>query len=81
MVGTIHSTKQKGVRYLSLTEGYILDLGLDKNDEVIGYKFINLGKFMEAVKAGKDFKEAYESNIKTYGRYSDAVKYIDPRKE
>ena len=81
MVGTIHSTKQKGVRYLSLTEGYILELGLDKNDEVIGYKFINLGKFMEAVKAGKDYKEAYESNIKTYGRYADAVKYIDPRKE
>ena len=32
MVGTIHSTKQKGVRYLSLTEGYILKLGLDKNN-------------------------------------------------
>ena len=36
MCGTIHSTKQKGVRYLQLTEGYILKLGLDKNDEVIG---------------------------------------------
>lgn len=81
MVGTIHSTKQKGVRYLSLTEGYILELGLDKNDEVIGYKFVNLGKVMDAIKAGKDPKEAYEKNIGTYGRFADAVKTIDPRKQ
>ena len=81
MVGTIHSTKQKGVRYLSLTEGYILELGLDKNDEVIGYKFVNLGKVMDAIKAGVDPKEAYEKNIGTYGRFADAVKTIDPRKQ
>ena len=81
MCGTIHSTKQKGVRYLSLTEGYILELGLDKNDEVIGYKFINLGKFMDAVKKGTPAQEAFDKNIGTYGRYADAVKYIDPRKE
>jgi NifU-like protein involved in Fe-S cluster formation len=81
MVGTIHSTKQKGVRYLSLTEGYILKLALDKNDEVIGYQFLHLGKFMDAVKKGTDIKEAYEKNIGTYGRFNDAAKYIDPRKE
>ena len=28
-----------------------------------------------------DPKEAYEKNIGTYGRYADAAKYIDPRKE
>ena len=81
MCGTIHSTAQKGVRYLQLTEGYILELGLDKNNEVIGYKFVNLGKVMDAIKDGVDPKEAYEKNIGTYGRYADAVKYIDPRKE
>ncbi len=81
MVGTIHSTKQKGVRYLSLTEGYILELGLDKNDEVIGYKFVNLGKVMDAIKNGEDAKAAYEKNIGTYGRFADAVKTIDPRKQ
>ena len=79
MTGTIHSTKQKGVRYLSLTEGYILELGLDENDEVIGYKFVNLGKVMDAIKKGVDAKEAYEKNIGTYGRFADAVKTIDPR--
>ena len=79
-IGTIFATKEKGVRYLEMAEGYILELGLDKDSEVIGYKFVNLGKMMDAIKAGTDPKEAYESNIKTYGRYDDAVKYIDPRK-
>jgi len=81
MCGTIHSTAQKGVRYLQLTEGYILELGLDKNNEVIGYKFVNLGKVMEAIKKGEDAGEAFKKNIGTYGRFADAVKTIDPRKE
>ena len=81
MCGTIHSTKQKGVRYLQLTEGYILQLGLDENNEVIGYQFINLGKFMDAIKKGMNRQEAYDKNIGTYGRFADAVKYVDPRKE
>ena len=81
MCGTIHSTAQKGVRYLQLTEGYILELGLDKNNEVIGYKFVNLGKVMDAIKKGEDAGEAFKKNIGTYGRFADAVKTIDPRKE
>lgn len=80
-VGTIHSTKEKGVRYLELAEGYILELGLDANNEVIGYKFIHLGKFTAALKKGVDYKTAFESNVGTYGRFADAVKVIDPRKE
>ncbi|MEA4832733.1 MAG: hypothetical protein VB118_08985 [Oscillospiraceae bacterium] len=80
-VGTIFATHAKGVRYLEIAEGYILSLGLDENSEVIGYKFVNLGKMMDMIRHGKDPKEAYESNIKSYGRYSEAVKYIDPREE
>lgn len=80
-VGTIFSTAQKGPRYLEVAEGYILELGLDANDEIIGYKFVHLGKMMEQVKKGVDPKEAYEKNIGTYGRFADAVKYIDPREE
>ena len=79
-IGTIFATKEKGVRYLEMAEGYILRLGLDAENEVIGYEFVNLGKMMDAIKAGTDPKEAYESNIKNYGRFADAVKYIDPRK-
>ncbi|MBO7254010.1 MAG: hypothetical protein J6V36_01760, partial [Clostridia bacterium] len=60
---------------------YILSLGLDADNEVIGYKFVHLGKMMDMIKKGIDPKEAYEKNISSYGRYNDAVKYIDPRQE
>ena len=80
-VGTIFATKAKGVRYLEMAEGYILSLGLDADNEVIGYKFVHLGKMMDMIKKGIDPKEAYEKNISSYGRYNDAVKYIDPRQE
>ena len=29
----------------------------------------------------EEIEEAYEKNIGTYGRFADAVKYIDPREE
>ena len=80
-VGTMFGTEAKGVRYLEMAEGYIINMAVDANDEVIGYKFIHLGKMMDAIRAGKSPAEAYESNIGTYGRYEDAVKYIDPRAE
>ena len=80
-VGTMFGTKAKGVRYLEMAEGYILNLAVDKNDEVIGYKFVHLGKMMEQIKKGVAPAEAYEKNIGTYGRYNEAVKYIDPREE
>ena len=80
-VGTIYSTVSKGPRYLELTEGYIVELGLDKNNEIIGYKYVNLGKMMENIKAGIDPMEAIEKASGTYGRFDEAVKKIDPRKE
>ena len=80
-VGTMYSTAAKGVRYLEMAEGYVLEEGLDENGEVIGYKFVHLGKMMEAIKKGVDPKEAYEKNIGTYGRFAYAKTYIDPRKK
>ncbi len=80
-VGTMYGTKAKGVRYLEMAEGYVLNIGLDADDEVIGYKFVHLGKMMDAIKKGVDPKEAYEKNISTYGRFAEAVKVIDPRHE
>ncbi len=80
-VGTIFSTSKKGVRYMEMAEGYILSLALDANSEVIGYKFVRLGKMLEDIRHGVDPKEAYEKNIGTYGRYEGAAKYIDPREE
>ena len=80
-IGTSFATKSKGVRYLEMAEGYILSLGLDADNEVIGYKFVHLGKMMDMIKNGVNAQEAFEKNTNTYGRYADAVKYIDPRKE
>ncbi len=78
-VGTVYSTKVKGPRYLDLAEGYILQMGLDENNEIIGYEYVNMGVFMDAVKKGVNPEEALNNAKKTYGRYADAVKYIDPR--
>ncbi|MGB4984610.1 MAG: iron-sulfur cluster assembly scaffold protein [Erysipelotrichaceae bacterium] len=80
-VGTCYSTKLKGPRYLELAEGYITQIGLDANNEIIGYEYVNMGKFMDAVKAGVDPKEAIEKNKGSYGRFAEAVKKIDPRHE
>ena len=80
-VGTMYSTEPKGVRYLEMAEGYVLAEGLDANNEVIGYKTVNLGKMMEAIRNGTDPKTAFEKNVSTKGRFDEAVKVIDPRKE
>ena len=80
-VGTVYSTREKGPRYLDLAEGYVVELGLDKNDEIIGYKYVHIGKMMDAIKKGMDAMEAIESASGTYGRFEEAVKKIDPRKE
>ena len=80
-VGTIYSSKLKGPRYLELAEGYIVEMGLDENDQIIGYKYVNLGKMMENIKKGIEPMEAIEKASGTYGRFDEAVKKIDPRKE
>ncbi|MBR1681447.1 hypothetical protein IJ707_06640 [bacterium] len=80
-VGTTYSTKNKGPRYLELAEGYILETALDADGEIIGYKFVHLGKMMDMIKKGVDPKEAFEKNVGTYGRFAEAAKVIDPRKE
>jgi NifU-like protein involved in Fe-S cluster formation len=80
-VGTMFGTLAKGTRYLEMAEGYCTRMALDENDEVIGYEFVHLGKFMEAVKKGVDPKEALEKAKGCYGRFAEAKKYIDPRHE
>ena len=80
-VGTMFGTKAKGVRYLEMTEGYVTRMALDKNNEVIGYEFLSLGKFTDALKKGKTPEEALAGAKGHYGRFENAAKYIDPRKE
>ena len=86
-VGTMYGTKAKGVRYLEMAEGYVTGLALDDENKVIGYQFVNLGKMMEFVNKSstkdlekmsvKDFIAKFQ---KSYGRFGDAVKVINPRK-
>ena len=80
-VGTIYSSKVKGPRYLELAEGYIVEIGLDEDNEIIGYKYVNLGKMMENIKKNMEPMEAIEKASGTYGRFDEAVKKIDPRAE
>ena len=81
MVGTMYGTKEKGVRYLEMTEGYCTKMALDENNEVIGYEFVSLGKMTDFIKKGLTPDEAYEKSKGTYGRFAEAVRYIDPRKD
>ena len=80
-VGTIYSTKAKGPRYLELAEGYITEIGLDEEGNIIGYKYVNMGKMMDAIKVGTDPLEAIEKASGKYGRFDEAAKTIDPREE
>lgn len=80
-VATMYGTLEKGPRYLELAEGYVTHIGLDENNEIIGYKFVHLGKMMEMIGKGMDANKALEKASGQYGRFDEAVKVIDPRHE
>ena len=80
-VGTTYATLEKGPRYLELAEGYITKIAVDDNNEIIGYKFVHLGKMMEMIAKGMDANEALEKASGQYGRVDDAAKLLDPRHE
>ena len=81
MVGTMYATKAKGPRYLEMTEGYCTRMALNKDNEVIGYEFVSLGKMTDFIKKGMTPNEAWEKAKGHYGQFEGAAKYIDPRKE
>ena len=80
-VGTMYGTLAKGPRYLELAEGYVTRIALDKEDRIIGYEFVHLGKMMESIRKGVAAQDAMEKAKGSYGRFADAAKYVDPRKE
>lgn len=79
VTGTMYGTSAKGARYLEMAEGYVKELALDSSDEIIGYKFVQLGIMMDLIEKGTDANEALEKATGTYGRFADAVKTINPR--
>ena len=81
-VGTMYGTLKKGPRYLELAEGYVTRIALDEEDRIIGYEFVHLGKMMEMItKKGIPAQEALEKAKGSYGRFAEAARYVDPRKE
>ncbi len=80
-LGTSYGTVEKGPRYLELAEGYVKRLGLDEQDRIIGYEFVQLGRMMELIDEGTDPAEALRQATGVYGRFDEAVKTINPRKE
>ena len=42
---------------------------------------MSLGKMTDFIKKGMEPNEAYAKSMGTYGRFADAAKYIDPRKQ
>ena len=80
-VGTMYGTKSKGTRYLEMAEGYVTRMALNEDMQVIGYEFVSLGKMTDFIKKGMSPDEAYQKAMGHYGRFENAYKYIDPRKE
>ncbi len=80
-VGTMYGTAAKGTRYLEMAEGYVTRMALDEDMQVIGYEFVSLGKMTDFIKKGMEPNEAYKKAMGTYGRFANAFKYIDPRKD
>ena len=75
------ATKEKGPRYLELTEGYVTKIALNSDSEIIGYEFVSIGKMMDFIKKGDDANEAMKKATGHYGQWDNAAKYIDPRQE
>ena len=80
-VGTMYGTLKKGPRYLEMAEGYVTRLALDEDEQIIGYEFVSLGKMTDFIKKGMEPNEAYKKAMGHYGRFENAAKYVDPRKE
>ena len=78
-VGTMYGTREKGPRYIEMAEGYVTDVAVDSDNEIIGYKFVHLGKMMEMISKGMDANEALEKAKGQYGRVADAAQLLNPR--
>ena len=81
VTGTMYGTSAKGPRYLEMAEGYVTRLALDENDEIIGYEFVKLGPMMELIGKGTEPAEALKKCTGNYGRFAEAKRTINPRKE
>ena len=66
----MYGTLAKGPRYLEMAEGYVTGIALDENNEIIGYKFVSLGKFTDFIKKA-DTTTKHGKRQTQYGRVDD----------
>lgn len=78
-VATIYSSENSGVKYLNTAEGYISKLALDENKEIIGFEYINTAVLIKALQNGISGQDALKNATKHYGRFDDALEFVDPR--
>ena len=64
-----------------MAEGYCTRMALDEDDQVIGYEFGPPRQIYGHDQKGVDANEALAKAKGSYGRFAEAVKYIDPRQE
>lgn len=76
-VGTVVAGKDFGPRPLETAEGRIVELALDSERRIIGYKYLDVSAMLsECSEECIDPKKYY----KYYGRYNQGIYFIDPRK-
>ena len=61
-VATCYANEKIGPRYLNLTEGYITRLGLDENNEIIGYEYVNVANLLQLLEGGVSYNIAKEKS-------------------
>ena len=61
----MYGTLKKGPRYLEMAEGYVTGIALDADDQIIGYKFVNLGKMTDFIKKGDDPTDSIRESIRS----------------
>jgi hypothetical protein len=66
---------------MEVAEGYVTQLALDEDGEIIGYEYLNLGKMMAQINNGVTADEALANSKGTYGRFDEAVKTVNPRQD
>lgn len=80
-VGTSYGSIEKGPRFFATTEGSVRELALDHMGRIIGYKYVNTERFLTMVEEGMSLERALEHATGVYGRYYEAVCYVNPRRE
>lgn len=72
-VGTVSNVEGGIPHIFQTTEGYVTELALDEGNNIIGYKYVSIGKLLEDIQNGafRDFAQY----CATYGRFTEGVRF------